>query len=275
MPTDVPPTESDPLDAVAEAFASLADATRVRILHSVATDGPAGIGSLADRVGVSQPTASHHVKLLAAAGLVRTDRRGTSTVVSVDTSCCSGLPHAVDVVMGVLTTPRCCPEDIPTDVHVRPMRDGDATAVRAIYADGIGTGLATFDTEVPAWDVLDARWLPDQRLVAEIDGAVVGWAAVAPVSGRACYAGVGESSVYVGEAHRGRRVGVALIDAQVRAADAGGLWTLQASVLPANTASLRLHAAAGFRTVGVRERIARHHGEWSDVVLLERRRAEV
>ncbi|HUG83287.1 MAG TPA: metalloregulator ArsR/SmtB family transcription factor [Euzebya sp.] len=255
-------------------FTTLSDATRVRVLHTVASQGPLTVGELARRTGVSQPTCSHHVKLLAEAGFVRTHRRGTSTEVSVNHACCSGLPHAADVVMGALDTLPCCPADVPTDVVVRPMEVGDVDAVRRIYAEGIATGLATFETAVPLWPDLDRRWLPDQRFVARADGAVAGWAALAPISPRTCSAGVAETSVYVGEAFRGRRVGVALIDRQVREADRAGLWTLQASIFPENTASLRLHRSAGFRTIGVRDRIARDGDAWRDTVLVERRRQE-
>lgn len=252
-------------------FATLADATRVRILHTVAALGPLVVGEIATRTGVSQATSSHHVKLLSQAGFVRTARRGTSTVVTVNHACCTGLPHAADAVMGSLDTLPCCPDDVPADVLVRPMAAADAQAVQRIFAEGIATRMATFETTVPDFAELDASWLPDQRHVAEVDGVVAGWATLAPSSGRACYAGVAETSLYVGEGFRGRRVGVALIDAQVRQADRAGLWTLQAAIFPENTASLRLHRSAGFRIVGVRERIGQLDGSWRDTVLVERR----
>jgi L-amino acid N-acyltransferase YncA/DNA-binding transcriptional ArsR family regulator len=251
-------------------FATLGDATRVQVLHAVATEsGGIAVGELARKVGIAQPTCSHHVRLLVEAGFVTVEKVGRTTVVRVDESCCTGLPHAADAVMGTLATLPCCPEDVPTDVRVRAMDEGDRGAVARIYEEGIATRLATFETAVPA--DLGAAWLPDHRWVAEVDGQVAGWAALAPVSTRACYAGVVETSVYVAEAFRGRRVGVALVDRQVRAADAAGLWTLQAQIFPENRASLRLHRSAGFRTVGVRERIGRLDGEWRDTVLVERR----
>jgi L-amino acid N-acyltransferase YncA/DNA-binding transcriptional ArsR family regulator len=253
-------------------FATLADSTRVRVLHAVAAQGPLTVGEVAARADISQPTASHHVRVLADAGFVTTAKRGTSTVVRVNHACCTGLPHAADAVMGALDALPCCPDDVPDDVVIRKMTSDDASVVRHIYAEGIASGLATFETEVPAWDQLDGRWLPGHRHIAEVDGQVAGWAALLPTSTRPCYTGVAETSVYVGASHRGRRVGVALIDALVRGADAGGLWTLQASIFPENTASLRLHRSAGFRTVGVRERIACVDGRWRDTVLVERRR---
>ncbi|MFD0804363.1 GNAT family N-acetyltransferase, partial [Streptomonospora algeriensis] len=164
----------------------------------------------------------------------------------------------------------------PADVTVRAMEPGDFDAVRRIYAEGIATGDATFETEVPPADTLDATWLADHRWIAELDGedAPVGWAAATPASTRAAYAGVAETSVYVAESARGRGVGRALIHKQVTAADTGGLWTLQTAIFPENKPSLALHRSAGFRTLGVRERIARHHGVWRDTVMLERRRDE-
>jgi L-amino acid N-acyltransferase YncA len=159
----------------------------------------------------------------------------------------------------------------PDDVEVRALAERDWAAVRRIYAEGIATGRATFETEVPNRDELDAKWLPGHRWVAELDGAVVGWAAISPASARPCYAGVGETSVYVGAGARGRGVGRALVRRQVEAADAGGLWTLQTAMFTTNRASIALHLAAGFRVLGVRERIARWDGVWQDTVFLERR----
>ena len=255
-------------------FACLAEPVRVRLLHAVATaTGPLSVGRLAELTGVSQATCSHHLRRLADTGFVVLRREGTTTRVAVNATCCSGLPHAADAVMGLLAPRPCCPDDLPDDVSVRTLTDGDWDAVRRIYAEGIATGHATFDTEVPDAQALDATWLPGHRWVAELDGQVVGWTAVSPASARDVYAGVGETSIYVGEGHRGRGVGRALIHRQVTAADSAGLWTLQTSVFPENRASIALHHSAGYRTLGVRDRIGRHHGTWRDTVLLERRRA--
>ncbi|MDI9938857.1 metalloregulator ArsR/SmtB family transcription factor [Rhodococcus sp. IEGM 1351] len=253
-------------------FACLADPTRVRLLHQVASH-PAGItvGELAEALGIGQPTVSHHVRKLADVGFVTAEKNGTSTVVRVNPSCCTGLPHAADAVMGVLTPRPCCPDDLPDDVTVRPMADGDWERVRRIYGEGIATRTATFTTEVPDRDTLDAQWLPDHRWVAEIDDVVVGWAALTPTSGRDCYQGVAENSIYVADGMRGRGVGKALLRTQVIAADEAGVWTLQTSIFPENRASIALHHSAGFRTIGVRERIAQLDGIWRDTVFLERR----
>ncbi|MDA3647108.1 GNAT family N-acetyltransferase [Saccharopolyspora indica] len=252
-------------------FASLAEPMRVRLLHAVAAAGSTTVGALTELLGISQSTCSHHVRKLADVGFVVLSKQGTATRVSINTACCTGLPHAAEAVMGMLARP-CCPTDLPADVAVRALDAADWPAVRRIYAEGIATGDATFETDVPPRKALEAKWLPAHRWVAEIDGEVAGWAAITPVSNRDCYAGVGENSLYVGEAFRGRGVGKALLHKQVTAADLDGLWTLQTSIFPENRASLALHYSAGFRTVGVRERIAQHHGTWRDTVFLERRR---
>jgi L-amino acid N-acyltransferase YncA/DNA-binding transcriptional ArsR family regulator len=256
----------------AEWFASLAEPTRVRLLHTVATTpGGITIGRLADVLGISQSTCSHHVRKLAEVGFLKLHKEGTSTRVTVNPACCVGLPHAADAVMGLLAPRPCCPEDVPADVSVRAMTPEDWPAVRRIYGEGIATGVATFDTTVPSRASLDAAWLPDHRWIAELDGQVVGWTALSPTSTREYYAGVAESSVYVADGLRGRGIGKALIRHQVIAADEAGLWTLHTAILTENRAGIALHHAAGYRTVGIRERIAQRNGTWHDTVLMERR----
>ena len=154
---------------------------------------------------------------------------------------------------------------------VRPLHPDDYPAVAAVFAEGLATGRATFETVVPSWEEWDAGHLPEHRFVAELDGDVVGWTAVVPYSRRSVYRGVGEESVYVAERARGRGVGRALLEAVIESARSGGLWTLQAGVFPDNVASLELHRRLGFREVGVRERIGQLAGTWRDVVLLELR----
>lgn len=157
-------------------------------------------------------------------------------------------------------------------VSVASMEDGHAEQVLAIYAEGIAGGDATFETQLPSWAGFRAGRRPDLSFVAlDGSGRVLGWVACSAVSGRAAYAGVVEHSVYVRSDSRGRGVGALLLDALLEAADRGGIWTVQSSLFPTNAASLALHAGAGFRIVGTRERIARQHGRWRDTVLVERR----
>jgi phosphinothricin acetyltransferase len=151
------------------------------------------------------------------------------------------------------------------------MSDQHASQVLAIYQAGIDEGNATFETRSPAWPQFIAGKLARHRYVATDDGVVLGWVAASPVSARPVYAGVVEHSVYVAGTARGRGVGRALLDALIASTETAGIWTIQSAVFPENTASLSLHQRAGFRVVGIRERIARHHGRWRDTVLIERR----
>jgi L-amino acid N-acyltransferase YncA len=154
---------------------------------------------------------------------------------------------------------------------IRALTASDWDAVARIYADGLATGLASFETDVPTWEAWDAGHLDVPRLVAEAGGRVVGWLAVSLVSPRQCYRGVVEHSVYVAAAARGRGVGRALLERLVADASSHGIWTIQTSIIASNEASLALHAAVGFREVGRRERIAQRDGIWHDTVLLELR----
>jgi L-amino acid N-acyltransferase YncA len=156
-------------------------------------------------------------------------------------------------------------------VTLRAMTPSDWPAVRRIYAEGIETGVATFETDVPSWEAWDAAHRVEPRLVAEDAGEVVGWLAVTPVSRRDAYRGVVEHSVYVAPAARRSGVGRSLLEALVANAAEHGIWTIQTSILEANRASLALHESVGFRLVGRRERIAQLDGEWRDTLLLELR----
>jgi L-amino acid N-acyltransferase YncA len=174
------------------------------------------------------------------------------------------------------------------DFPIMPMPPELWPAVREIYREGIATGTATFETEIPSLGKWDSSHHKDCRLVAlepfEKDGefvipleqvTVIGWAALSPVSGRPVYRGVAEVSVYVAAAVRGRGVGKALLRALVNESEQNGIWTLQAGVFPENVASISLHKSCGFREVGVRRRIGKLGDVWRDVLLLERRSANV
>lgn len=143
--------------------------------------------------------------------------------------------------------------------------------VEKIYLEGIATGHATFETESPGWEGWDAVHLPSCRLIAVCNNRIAGWAALSPVSTRAVYAGVAEVSLYIGKVFKGQGIGRWLFSALIDKSEKEGIWTLQAAIFPENEASINLHKSVGFREVGKREKIGKHHGIWRDTILMERR----
>ena len=152
------------------------------------------------------------------------------------------------------------------------MRAGDWEQVRAIYLQGIRSGHSTFETDAPSWETWDEGHLEIARFVMRDGETVLGWAALSPVSKRYVYRGVAEVTVYVSEGARGQGIGRVLLEALIEESERKGIWTLQASIFPENTASVQLHLRCGFREVGRRERIAMLNGVWRDTLLFERRR---
>jgi L-amino acid N-acyltransferase YncA len=158
---------------------------------------------------------------------------------------------------------------------IRGMTGDDWPAVERIFAAGIETGNATFETTTPSWEAWDSSHLEGHRVVALQEGEVAGWAALASVSSRRCYAGVAENSVYVAPHAQGRGVGRALLTHLIATSELAGIWTIQTGIFPENEASLALHRRCGFRVVGVRVALAQLRGEWRDVVFMERRSAVI
>lgn len=156
-------------------------------------------------------------------------------------------------------------------LKIEKMRQEDWNYVQSIYKEGIETGNATFETEVPEWEIWDRNHLKEPRLVARSGGQVVGWAALCPVSDRCVYGGVAEVSIYVAGHAQGLGIGKSLLKKLVSRSESAGIWTLQAGVFPENEASLELHRSCGFRKVGKRERLGKLDGIWRDVILLEKR----
>lgn len=146
---------------------------------------------------------------------------------------------------------------------IEPIGPEDWEAVRAIYLERIATGHTTIETEAPPWERWNNSHRPDCRLVARDGEQVVGWVDLSPVSSRPVYSGVAEVSVYVAAHFRRKGTERLLLDPLVSASESAGVWTLQASI--------DLHSACGFRTVGTRERIGGLKDYWRDTVLMERR----
>ena len=151
------------------------------------------------------------------------------------------------------------------------MKASDWEQVRSIYLEGIATGDSTFETDAPSWEKWDEAHLQIARLVMREGNRILGWAALSPVSKRNVYRGVAELTVNVTESARGQGVGRALLEALIEESEKNGIWTLQASIFPENTASVKLHLRCGFREVGRRERIGSLKGVWRDTLLFERR----
>lgn len=160
-------------------------------------------------------------------------------------------------------------------MNIRPMTAADWNAVSRIYREGIETKLATFEADVPDWEVWDKKQLPIGRFVAEKDAHILGWAALSAYSSRHVYRGVAEVSVYVGADARGNGVGKILLNHLIEFSEENGFWTLQAGIFPHNEASIALHTKLGFRIVGKRERIGQLDGVWLDTVILERRSTKI
>jgi len=154
---------------------------------------------------------------------------------------------------------------------IRILVPSDWEQVKLIYEKGIATGNATFQTTAPSFAEWDNSHLITCRFVDDQDGIVRGWAALTPVSSRCVYAGVAEVSVYVDPAFSGKGIGSDLLNQLVRESEQEGIWTLQAGIFPENAASLKIHEKAGFRILGIWEKIGKQHGLWRDTVLLERR----
>jgi phosphinothricin acetyltransferase len=157
------------------------------------------------------------------------------------------------------------------DVKLRALLATDWETVVQIFQEGIVTKLATFRTQVPTWSAWDQGHLEHSRIVSLVEGQVVGWAALSPVSSRPAYRGVAEVSIYVSTQILGAGIGSRLLAQLIAESEQAGIWTLQSTVFPENEGSMRLHKKFGFRVVGYREKISRVDNIWRDTVLLERR----
>ncbi|MBL3730702.1 N-acetyltransferase [Lysinibacillus sp. HST-98] len=154
---------------------------------------------------------------------------------------------------------------------IRKMENKDLQEILKIYKEGIETGMATFQTEVPSEQVWDEGHHSTLRFVAENHNKVVGWIGISPVSTRAVYSGVGEVSVYISSDHKGKGIASELFKVLIEESEKAGFWTLQSSIFAINTSSIQLHKKMGFRVVGTREKIAQLHGKWHDTIIMEKR----
>ena len=147
--------------------------------------------------------------------------------------------------------------------------------VARIYKEGIDTGRATFETEVPSWEKWDASHFSFGRISVMEDDHMCGWAALTPVSNRCVYGGVAEVSVYVSKNCWGRGIGTQLLNSLIQISEENQIWTLQSSIFRNNTSSIKLHEKCGFRVIGYKEKIGKLHGQWHDNILLEKRSTKI
>jgi len=160
-------------------------------------------------------------------------------------------------------------------LNFRKLNKSDWKQVSKIYSEGLDTGNATFETNVPNWNDWNNGHLSDCRIVAEKDKKIVGWCALSPVSSRCVYGGVAEVSVYVTKEFTGQKIGTKLLEQLISESENIGIWTLQAGIFPENKGSIKIHKKLNFREIGFREKIGKLNGVWRDTILLERRSKKI
>ncbi len=153
----------------------------------------------------------------------------------------------------------------------RNLKETDWEQVSQIYQEGLDTGNATFESNLPSWNEWNNGHLKKCRIIAEIKNKIVGWSALSPVSSRCVYGGVAEVSVYVSTKFSGKKIGTKLLERLITESENNEIWTLQAGIFPENKGSLTIHERLGFRKVGYREKIGKMNGVWRNTILLERR----
>jgi L-amino acid N-acyltransferase YncA len=156
---------------------------------------------------------------------------------------------------------------------IRRASVADAAPIADIYNAGIAERIATFETTLRTAQDMTDRITANPRhavLVAEREGAIVGWAGISGYRSRACYDGVGEFSIYIDPSVRGQGVGRQLLAALLQEAASLGYWKLLSRIFTFNTASRALCRSCGFREVGVYEKHAQLDRRWLDVVIVER-----
>jgi len=156
-------------------------------------------------------------------------------------------------------------------MKILPLQEAHYPQIAAIYNEGLATGIASFETQVPDWNQWNKKFLKVCRYVVLVGDQVAAWCALSAVSKRAVYQGVAEDTIYVAAKFQKQGLGKKLLEYLIGESEKAGFWTLQAGIFSENITSIRLHEKCGFRRIGVREKIAQRNGKWHDNVLLERR----
>ena len=159
-------------------------------------------------------------------------------------------------------------------IAVRSATADDLGAIRRIYNEGIEDRIATLD-EDPKDDAAIQEWWSVHAgryavIVAECDGAIVGWASLNPYSHRCAYAGVADLSIYVSRAARGSGVGKVLLSHLEDVARANGFYKIVLFTFPFNELGQRLYRGLGYREVGVFKEQGRLDGRPTDVMAMEK-----
>ncbi|MBZ9689304.1 N-acetyltransferase family protein [Clostridium estertheticum] len=158
------------------------------------------------------------------------------------------------------------------EYKIEEMTPADWQQVANIYLQGIKTGIATFQSEVPTYENWNNNHISSCRLVARSGDNVLGWGVLSATSSRCVYKGVAEVSLYIGEKYKGQGIGKVLLTKLIKVSEENGFWTLQSGIIRENAWSIALHKKCGFREIGIREKVAKMNNEnWLDVVLMERR----
>jgi len=150
----------------------------------------------------------------------------------------------------------------------------DAEAIRSIYNEEVLTSTVTFDlvprtlADQRAW--LTARSGAHAAIVAEVDGAVVGFASLSQWKEKHAYRTSVEDSVYVHRDHQRQGLGRILLTELLDVAEQSGFHAVFARIVGGHDASIALHAELGFEQVGVEREVGRKFGKWLDVVLMEK-----
>ena len=163
------------------------------------------------------------------------------------------------------------------DVTIRPAAPADVPAMTRIYADAVLFGTATFEIEPPdkmemtrRRQALVTKGYP--YLVAERTGAVAGYAYAGPYRDRPAYDWSVEDSVYVAPEFHRKGIGRLLLTRLIMESEARGFRQMLGVIGDsANTASVAVHAAVGFRLIGTFQSVGFKHGRWLDTVLMQRR----
>ncbi|MCJ7932068.1 MAG: N-acetyltransferase family protein [Chryseobacterium sp.] len=160
--------------------------------------------------------------------------------------------------------------------ELREMLPSDEAKVLEIFRQGVDSGIATLETEVPTAEAWSMEYFNDCRWVLENEtNEVVGWCALKPVSKRECFKGVAEVSIYFDKEYQGRGLGSVLLKKMILDSEDHGFWTLQTHIFPENETSIKFHQKNGFRMVGIRKKIGRLNGEWKDLIMFEKRSERV